>query len=79
MRTPRLKIDHVQDNYEDYLAAPRICGRCLRTFLAGQRIRMAISGVVERVMDGHGYALLNVRHTQQWWEHENMDDCTEPR
>jgi hypothetical protein len=31
------------------------------------------------VLPRQNFALLNVRHIQQWWEHENPDHCTEPR
>jgi hypothetical protein len=79
VKTGRIQFDHVQENYENYLAAPHLCGRCGRTFLAGQRVRLHVAGVVERVLPRQNFALLNVRHIQQWWEHENPDHCTEPR
>lgn len=74
-----MRFDVVIDNYETYLAAPAKCWRCERHFRAGERVRMVVSGPVERVVPRQGYALLNQRLSQQFWEHENPDHCTEPR
>lgn len=74
-----MKFEVVQDNYEFYLAAPLACARCQRTFRAGERVRMVVSAPVERVWPHMSYALLNIRHVHQRWEHENPEHCTEER
>lgn len=73
-----MKFDIIVDNYQTYLAAPVHCSRCQRSFLAGQRARMVVSGPVDRTLHQR-YALLNQRLSQQYWEYENPDHCTEAR